>query len=138
MRDQVAGLEHGLALWRVARQDMEVANRNSALAFCSADMNGSLERSHGYVHIGRICRNALLARAEDREVTIKAIDRAATGARLALVTRHRGVAEIHATRPLQQVAGSRCHVANLHGCSAQDRFGKDTVVLSHERVPGEL
>ena len=138
MRDQVAGREHGLALRCVARQQVEIGERNCPLAFRSTYVNDRFERSQGHIHVGWIRRDALITRAEDREAAIEAIDRAATGTGLALVARHRGVTEIHATRSLQQVAGSRRHVANLHRRAAQDRFRKDLVVLAHERVPGQF
>ena len=80
----------------------------------------------------------MFARAENRQAAIHAGDRGATGARLALVARHRGVAEIHAARALQQIAGSRRHVAKLHRRAAQDRFGKNGVVLANERVTRQV
>ena len=66
MRDQVARLEHGLALRRVAGQEMKVADRNAALTFRTAHVNGRLERGHRHVHVGRIRRDAMFARAENR------------------------------------------------------------------------
>ncbi len=138
MRDQVARFEHRLAFRRVAGQQMEVGDRNAAFAFRAAHMNGRLERGHGHIHVGRICRDAVFARAENGQTAIHAVDRRTTGAGLALVARHRRVAEIHAARPLQQVAGSRRHVSNLHRRAAQDRFGKNSVVFAHQRVLGEV
>ena len=53
---------------------------------------------------------------------------------LAFVARHRGVAEIHAARALQQIAGCRRHVPKLRRRATQDRFGKNRVVFANERM----
>ena len=57
---------------------------------------------------------------------------------LALVAGHRGVAEIHAARPLQQVAGGRRHVAQLCRSAGEDRLRQHRIVALHGRVVGEI
>ena len=117
---------------------MKVGDRNTPLALCAAYMNGRFQRGHGHVHIGRIGCDAVFAGPENGQPAIHAIDRSTARAGLALVTRHRRVPEVHAARPLQQIAGSRGHVSNLHSRAAQDCFGKNSVVLPHQRVPGQV
>src|ERR1700681_2489570 len=119
MCNQVAWLQHGLTLRRVPGQDVKVRNRNTPLALGSAYMNGGFERGHCHVHVRRIRSNAMFARAEDSQTPICSSDRRATRAGLALVAWHIGSAEIHAPRPLQQIASSRRHVAKLRRRTAQ-------------------
>ena len=45
-----------------------------------------------------------------------------------------GIAEVHASRPLQQIAGSRRHVANLRRCAGEDRLRKNRIILAHRRM----
>ena len=138
MGDQVARLEHGLTLRRVSRQEMEIANRNAALALAAAHMDRCFQRGHGDVHVGGIRCDAMLARAKDRETAIEAIDRRATRARLALVARHRGVAEIDATRPLQQVAAGRGHIANLRRVRRLESLRKERGNSCAREVMGQV
>ena len=129
VRDQVARLEHRFAVRRVAGQQMKIADRNAAFAFRSAARGSSLPARHGHAHVGWIGRDAMFARAEDGEATVDAGDRRAAGARLALVARHRGVAEVHAARSLQQVARRRRHVAKLRRRAAQKRLRQHRIIL---------
>ena len=77
-------------------------------------MNGRFQRRHGHVHVGRIGGDAVFAGPENGQPAIRAVDRRTTRAGLALVARHRRIAEIHAARPLQQIPRSRRHVSKLH------------------------
>ena len=54
MRNQVTRLEHGLALRRVARQNMEVCDRNSAFAFRSSDVNPLGARGIGEIGLAGV------------------------------------------------------------------------------------
>ena len=138
MRDQVARLEHRLALRRVAGQKMKVADRNRALALRPLHVDRRFQRRHRHAHVRRVGRDAVFARAQDGERAVAAGDRRAAGAGLALVARHRGVAEVHAARALQQVAGGRRHVAKLRRRAAEDRLRQHRVVSLHGRVVGEI
>src|SRR5690349_20689753 len=95
MRDEIARLEHGLALRCVARQKMKVAECDRACSFRTLNVNSRFERSQSNAHVRRIRRDAMLARAENRERTIVARDRRTADAGLTFVTRHRGVAKVN-------------------------------------------
>jgi hypothetical protein len=55
----------------------------------------------------------MFAYAQDGERAIVAGDRRTSSARLALVAGHRGIAEIDASRALEQVAADGSHIADL-------------------------
>ena len=75
---------------------------------------------------------------EDRVHAVDALDRRAAAAGLALVAGRRGVVEIVAARPLQQVAAGRCHVAQLLRGARQDRAGEQRIALLDQRMVGEI
>ena len=138
MGDQVPRFKHRLALRRVAGKEVKIRKRNCTLALAPPDMNDGLESGHRDAHVRRICRNAMFAGAKNRQASICSVDGGATATRFALIARHVGRAKIHAARPLQQIAGGRCHVPQLDRGAAQDRFRKDTVVLTDNRVVSQV
>ena len=60
--------------------------------------------------------------------------RRAAGVRRALIAGRRGVVEIEAARPLQQVAAGRCHIAQLTGRTRQDRAREQRIARLDNRV----
>ena len=101
-------------------------------------MNNRFERGHRHIHVGWVRRNAVLARSKNSQTTVHSRDRRATRARFALVAWHIGSAEIHAARALQQIAGGGRHVSKLDRRTAEDRFGKNGVVFTNERVVSQI
>ena len=83
-------------------------------------------------------RDTGLAGAEDCVHPIETLDRRTTATGFALVARRRGVIEIIAARPLQQVAAGRGHVAQLLRGARQDRAGQQRIALLNQRVTGEI
>jgi hypothetical protein len=79
-------------------------------------------------------RDAGFAGAEDCVATIEAADGRAAAAGLAFVARHCRIVEIGATRPLQQVAAGRRHVAQLCRSAGKDRTGEQRVALLDQRM----
>ena len=138
MGNQIARLQYCLTLRGVPRQNVEVRNRNTSLALGPAHVNGRLQRGHRHVHVRRICRNAMFARTEDGQTAVCSSNRRAARAGLTFVARHIGSAEIHAACALQQVASGSRHVSKLRRRTAQNRFGKNSVVLTNERVVSEI
>ena len=138
MCDQIARLEDCFALRRVPRQNVKVRNRNTPLALRSPYVNGRLQGGHGHIHVGWVCRNAMFARPENSQTAVCSSDRRAARSGLTLVARHIGSAEIHAARPLQEVASSSRHVPKLDRRTTKNRFGKDGVILTNERVVSQI
>ena len=138
VRDQVARLEHRFALRRVAGQKMKVADRDRARALRSLHVDRRFQRRHRHAHVRRVGRDAMFARAEDGERAVAAGDGRAAGPGLALVAGHRGVAEIHAARSLEQVAGSRRHVAKLRRCAGEKGLRQHRIISLHRRMVGEI
>ena len=138
MGDEIAGLEDGLAIRSVAGQKMKRSDRHRSRALGSLHVNDRLERRHRDTHVGRIGRDAVIARAEDGQAAIAAGDRRTTCPGLALVAGHGGVAKIHAAGSLQQIAGCRRHVAKLRRCTGQDGLRQDGVVTLDCRMVGEI
>src|SRR6516165_10776758 len=92
--------------------------------------------------------DAGLAPAQDRIHAVEAVHRAAASARLALIAGHRGVVEIKAAGPLEQIASGRSHVAELsrgpskNGARQQRIARLDALVVSevairHERADAQ-
>src|SRR5438132_5641150 len=113
VRDEIAGLEHGLTLWCIAGQKMEVADRYRTRAVLPLHVDRRFQCRQPHAHVRRIGRDAVLARPEDGECPVAPADRGAACPGLPLVACHGGVAEVHAPRALEQVARRRGHVAEL-------------------------
>lgn len=79
----------------------------------------------------------MLAGAEDGEIAIVPVDRRATAAGLTLVARHRGIAEVDATRALQEIARSGGAIPQLRGGPLQNRLGKHGIVPQHGGMLGQ-
>ena len=109
------GCERVLALGAIAGQQMEVRKGavDALAAAAQLDAHDRVERGQRDAHVGRMRRDAVLAPAEHGVNAVVAVYRAAADPGLALVARRRGVAEVVAPRPLQQIAARRRHVADL-------------------------
>src|SRR5260370_41019587 len=138
MSNEIAWLQHGLTLRGVPRQDVEVCNRNTALALGLAYMDGRFERGHRHVHVRRVRRNAVFARSKNGQTAVCSSDSSAASARLALVAGRISSAEIHAPGPLQQIASGRRHVPKLGRGAAENRFRKNSVVFADERMVSQI
>ena len=123
---------------RVARQTMEIGECDRALAGGARHVNRGVQGRERDAHVGRMRRDAGLARAENGIDAVDAIDRRAAAAGLAFVTRRRDVIEIETPRALQQVAARRCHVAQLLRCAGQDRARQQRISFLDQRVIGEV
>ena len=117
---------------------MKIGKRNAALSGKTGDMHHGLERGQRHAHVGGMRRDAGLAGAEDRVHAIEPLNGRAAAARLALIAGRRGVVEIQASRPLQQVAAGRRHVAQLRGGAGENRARKQRIALLDKRMPGEI
>ena len=80
----------------------------------------------------------MFACAKDGERAVAAGDGRAAGSGLALVAGHRGVAEVHAPRSLEQVAGSRRHIAKLCRCAGEKGLRQHCIISLHRRMVGEI
>ena len=72
------------------------------------------------------------------ERAVAAGDGRAAGPGLALVAGHGGVAEVHAPRSLEQIAGRRRHVAKLGRCAGEKRLRQHGIIALHRRMVGEI
>ena len=133
-----SGAQIGVALRRVAGQAMEIRERDCALARGPGHMHCGVQRGQCNAHVGRMRRDAGIARAEDRVHAVDAVDRRAAAAGLALVARRRGVIKIVAARPLQEIAAGRRHVAQLLRGAGEDRACQQRIALLDQRVIGEI
>jgi len=138
VRDQVARLEDGLTLRRVAGHEKEVADRDGPLALGALHVNDRLQRGERHVHVGRVGGDARLAGAEDGQRAVVAFDGRATRARLALVAGHGVVAEVHAAGALQEVAAGGGHVAQLRRGAGEQRLRQHPVAARDGRMVGEV
>src|SRR6185312_1030940 len=98
--DDLVPAQIGVSLRRVPGQSMEIGKCNGPCASGAHDMNLGLERGQRDTHVGRMRRDARLACAEDRIVTINPIDGRAAAAGLTFVAGRGGVIEIEAARAL--------------------------------------
>src|SRR5260370_27432256 len=70
----------------------------------------------------------MFAWAKDGERAVAAGDGRAARSGLALVAGHRGVAEVHAPRSLEQVAGRRGHIAKLCRCAGEKGLRQNWII----------
>ena len=136
--DDFVRLQVGVDLRRVARQAVEIAERNHALAGGTGDAHLGIERGERHAHVGRMRGDAVFAGAEDGVNAVDAADRRAARAGLALVAGRHGVIEIGAARTLHQIAAGRSHVAQLLRGAGQYRACDQRVTLLDQRVIGEV
>src|ERR1051326_5650342 len=99
-RDDLIAAQGRVDLRPIARQAVEFGKGDAALAARPDRQHAGIERGERDAHVGRVYRNAVFARAEDRVHAVDAVDRGAPGAGRAFVARRRGVIEIETARPL--------------------------------------
>jgi hypothetical protein len=74
MCDQLSRSENSLQIRSAAGKKIKVMDGNSAFAVLAADVNGRFKRHQGDVHIGRMGRDAMLARSKNRMHAIESVD----------------------------------------------------------------
>src|SRR5215211_4165532 len=108
---------------------MELREGNAALSIWSGYPDDGLQRGERHAHIGRVGGDAVLARAEDRQNAVLAINRRAAGPGLAFVARRAGVVEVVAACALEEVAAGGGGVAQLRRGTGQDCASEERVTL---------
>ena len=108
-----AGLQDVLAVRSGTGLEIEVLNRNTALASCSLYLDRRFQRGKRDILIRGIGGYAILASAEDGQHSVVTADGRASGARLAFIAGMRRVAEVWTASALQQIAAGRRHIAQL-------------------------
>ena len=137
-RDELVRLEVRVALGRVQRESMEVRKRNRAFARGPYHLDFGVQGGERNAHVGGMRRDASLARPEDCVHSVEAIYGRAAAARLALVTGRRGVVEIVAARPLQEITAGRSHIPQLLRGAGEDGAAEHWIALLDERMIGEI
>ena len=113
MRDKVAWFEQCFSVRGAAWQKMKITDWDHSCTLGSLNMDRRLQCDHRHTHVRRVGRDAMFACTKDGKHPVAASDGRAAGPGFALVARHRGVAEVHASCSLKQVACSRRHIAKL-------------------------
>ena len=93
---------------------------------------------HRYRHVRRVGGDASVAGAEGGKHPVGAGDRRAARAGLALVAVACRVAEIHAARPLEEIARRRRGVAQLGRGAGEDCLRQRGIALAHLRMMREI
>ena len=101
-------------------------------------MDRRLQQRERHAHVGRVDRDAGVARAEDRVHAIVAADRRAAAARLSLVAGRRSVVKVVAAGTLQEITAGRGHIAQLLRGAGHNRAGENRITLGDQRVIGEV
>ena len=102
-------------------------------------MHLCLKRGEGDAHVGRVRRDAGLARAEDRVHAVETVACGAAGTRSALVAGgKRGIGEVTAAGALQQVAANARHIAKLRRRAGEKRLRQQGIALAHQPVVGKV
>jgi hypothetical protein len=112
-RYQLAVPQHRLARRVLVVGDVEVGDRDLPLALWPLEVDDGVKGGWSHAHVRRVGDEALLAGAQDRVATIIAVDCQTAPARLALVARQGGVAEIATAGALHEVAVNRVRVPDL-------------------------
>src|SRR5215208_1374963 len=138
MRDEIAWVEHRLAMRRFTGQQVKFPDRYGPDASWSLNMDRRIQHCQCYAHVRRVRRDAMLARAENGERPVAAGDRRAPGPRLAFVAGHGGIAEIGAACPLQQVSRGRGHIAELRRSTREEGLRQGGVISLHGGMMGKI
>ena len=137
--DEIARLQNVFQMWRVTRQQIQLADRYIALALRAEDVDARLQRHHGDCHIRRMGCDALVAGAENGMGAIMAADRSASRTGRALVALGKGkIAEIRTPGTLQQIAAGSGHVAELGRCAGEQCLREHRIVAQDVGVVGQL
>jgi hypothetical protein len=135
--DQLARLEVGLDVRRLARQAVHVVDRQRARrAGRRHGLDPGLQRRERDSHVGGVGGDAGLAGAQDRTTAADALQRAAAGAWLAFVAGLGGVVEVRATGALHQVAADGGLVAQLRRGAGDQGVGQHRIERAHAPVRG--
>ena len=138
-RDQLAGFERRLHMRRLARQPVELGDRNlPRRAVRTHRFDRRVERTHGHRHVARMCGDARVARADHGMLAAEAVERGAPATGLPFVARLIGVVEVGAACPLEQVAGRGGLVAQLTRRPREQRAREHTVVTPYAWIGGEV
>ncbi len=100
-------------LRRIARQPVELGKRDRPLAAGSRDVDRRLQCRECHAHVGWVCRDALVAAAENRVNPVHAVDGRTSRTRIALVARRPDIVEVVAASPLEKIAAGGSRVAQL-------------------------
>lgn len=134
MHDQFVRRQGAIQFRAIARQAVELRERNVALSPGALHMHHGIQRSQGHAHIRWMRGDAVRAGAENGVVFGQPANGRTAGARVAFVARGGMVVEIHAARALQQVAAIAGHVANLRRSAGQNRRAQQGVTRFDLRV----
>src|SRR5215469_14718349 len=101
---------------------MEVGDRDRALSLWPNYQDGRVQSKQCDAHVGRIGRDAVLTRAQNRVIAVEAVNRGTPRAWRAFVARSGRIVEIRAARPLHEIPAHRGHVAQLSRSPSQNRL----------------
>ena len=116
---------------------MKVVERDLAPSRRPFDFDDRIERNQRGAKIGRMCRDAGFARAENGGGARIAAFEVAALAGLALVAGAGGIEEVRAARALQEIAADRRGIAQLRRRARQRRLGNERE-SGEARVAGEV
>src|SRR3984893_44183 len=138
VRYKVAWFEHCFPVRAAAWQKMKITDGDRSCTLGSLHMDRRLQCNHRHTHVRGVGRDAMFAGAKHGKHAVAASDGRAARAGLALVARHRGVAEVHASCSLKQVARSRRHIAKLCRCAGENRLRENGIISLHHWMVGEI
>ena len=136
--DDLARIEIGIALRRVAWQAVKLIDRNRARPVRAGNMYLGLKQRQSDAHVGGMHRDTGVARAEDRVHAVVALERATAAARRTFVARQSDVVEVGTARALQEIAAGARHIAQLLRGAGADCARQNRITRLHQRVIGEV
>ncbi len=123
-QDHLAGLKDRLQIRAITGEPIEPFDGPAqAQAGGPLRLDLGVKRHQRHREIAGVVRDAGRTRPQHRETPAVAPDGPATRAGLPLVAGRGGVSEVGATRPLEQVAPDRGHVADLRARRLKERLG---------------
>ena len=123
----------------IARQPVEVGQRQGACrSIGRAQLHRGVQDDQRDGQVGGMAGDAVIARPEDREHAVLALDRGAAGAGSPLVAGETGVAEIAASCALQQVPADCAHVADLRRGGGEQRLRDHRPACDDGRMRGHV
>src|SRR5208283_3691732 len=105
--NNLARFQHALPFRRVPRKSVKHFERNFPPPCYGLDLDNGVERGQRYAEVRRVCRDAALAPPQDGMKSIPAAAGVTARTAFAFIAGARGVVEVCATRPLQEIAADR-------------------------------
>ena len=136
--EQLAVFQHRVTLWLVARQAVEVHERDRPFPLRPQHAHTGIECGQRDRHVRGMRGDARLRCSKDREFAVIALARGTAAARHTLVAGLGDVLEVDAARALQQVTPGGGQVTELARGAREQRLGEQGIAGANRAIGREI